>query len=1068
MADGGTYRFSIEPQVRLDQASGQIAKLQQQLEKLSMPKSLGAELKKELGNLSDLMSKYKDQLKQGISSKADSKALDQTRKQVEQTYQGIINKIDELNNHDIILKADASALKDLEKQITSLKERIQKEFAEALSGDNTKLSGLSGATRSTQLKGMVGQAQTALEKGNLKAYEKAIDSIRVKINDLAETSQKKLGKALTGTEFANGEAALKAIGKELDQMKTNADKAYNAVKPLQDELNSKEITFGEELENALERGEQATQELNGGLNKTKQNLDSVDDSVINTQNSFEKLEKTTRTLESQVESYFGLNAIFRTVANMAREAMNTVKELDAAMTETAVVTNFSVGDMWNMLPKYTAEANALGSSIKDVYEATTLYYQQGLNTTQSMGLAVETLKMARIAGMDAKDATDAMTAALRGFNLELNQASAQRINDVYSELAAITASDTQEISTAMEKVASLAHNAGMEVETTSAFLAQMIETTREAPENLGTALKTVVARFQEMKQDPTKLIDSEGVMLDANKVDKALKSIGVNLLNTNGEFRKLDDVFLEIASKWDTLSMGQQRYIATMAAGSRQQSRFIAMMSNYSRTMELVDAAYDASGASQRQFEKTLESMEAKLNKLKNAWDQFTMGLMNNEILKFAVDAGTEFFTVINDIIDAISKIPPKPFEGITKSLITLIATFGGLNAASKILHSGLNAGVKWFKGNSDQGFITHIIGSAKTTTASRESGIKDGSAYVAAYKQQVSKLPDALQGALLTRKGVIPTNNLVDKEALIKDMNMVLEQAGTDPRIRAGFANAINNGDFNLENINRMLPDTAQLKVSDYIPQLEGLETASGKFTLSIVNAGSAMQAFGSILQGTPLAPFGIVVSKLGTAFFGLSKILTVTKGQILANGVAAETSAVGFSALGIKLKALGTAIKTFGIALKGLIVANPIILAIAAAVAAVGIVVGLVIKDVTKYDRQLKDSKEVATQAADAYDALKQSMTDLDNAINNLNENKNSFDGLVAGTDAFNEKLIENNKLVTDLLDKYDILGSYINTSETGIMTIDEEGIKAVRKEQQKLNEDFYNSQRKAAEQF
>ena len=41
-----TYRFSIEPQVRLDQATGQIAKLQQQLDKLSMPKTLGTELKK--------------------------------------------------------------------------------------------------------------------------------------------------------------------------------------------------------------------------------------------------------------------------------------------------------------------------------------------------------------------------------------------------------------------------------------------------------------------------------------------------------------------------------------------------------------------------------------------------------------------------------------------------------------------------------------------------------------------------------------------------------------------------------------------------------------------------------------------------------------------------------------------------------------------------------------------------------------------------------------------------------------------------------------------------------------
>lgn len=91
--------------------------------------------------------------------------------------------------------------------------------------------------------------------------------------------------------------------------------------------------------------------------------------------------------------------------------------------------------------------------------------------------------MARIAGMNAADATDAMTAALHGFNMELNEGSAKRINDVYSKLAAVTASDTQEISTAMTKTAALAHNAGMDVETTSAYLAKAIEATREAPKH---------------------------------------------------------------------------------------------------------------------------------------------------------------------------------------------------------------------------------------------------------------------------------------------------------------------------------------------------------------------------------------------------------------------------------------------------------------------------------------------------------------------------------------------------------------------------------------------------------
>jgi TP901 family phage tail tape measure protein len=63
-----------------------------------------------------------------------------------------------------------------------------------------------------------------------------------------------------------------------------------------------------------------------------------------------------------------------------------------------------------------------------------------------------------------------MTAALRGFNMELNEASATRINDVYSELAAITAADTNEIATAMTKTASIASNANMEFETTAALL----------------------------------------------------------------------------------------------------------------------------------------------------------------------------------------------------------------------------------------------------------------------------------------------------------------------------------------------------------------------------------------------------------------------------------------------------------------------------------------------------------------------------------------------------------------------------------------------------------------------
>jgi TP901 family phage tail tape measure protein len=333
-----------------------------------------------------------------------------------------------------------------------------------------------------------------------------------------------------------------------------------------------------------------------------------------------------------------------------RNAISTIKELDAVMTEMAVVTDLSVGDYWKQLPEHTTQANELGVAISEVYKAETLYYQQGLKTNEVTAMSAETLKMARIAGLSAEDATNKMTAALRGFNMELNETSAQKVADVYSELAAITASDVDEISSAMTKTASIASSAGMEFETTAAFLSQIIETTRESAETAGTAMKTVIARFQELKKDPAEIGEVDGEIVDANAIETALRSVGVSLRDTSGQFRDLDDVFLELSSKWDGLDTNTQRYIATIAAGSRQQSRFIAMMSDYGRTQELVTAANNSAGASNEQFEKTLESLESKLAKLKNAWDSFTMGIMNSEVIKVGVDLLTKLLETLNNI----------------------------------------------------------------------------------------------------------------------------------------------------------------------------------------------------------------------------------------------------------------------------------------------------------------------------------------------------------------------------------------------------------------------------------
>lgn len=475
-------------------------------------------------------------------------------------------------------------------------------------------------------------------------------------------------------QIEEAEQALKDAQAAANQLKQNLDnvtasefsRAFDEAKKKLEGMSGidlSKITNIDDLNNLLQRfTNEGIQGLEDGLRKAGIEIRDLGNANVEVSG---KVRSATADFEAQNRAIEDVNGIknrilqFFSLTNgvmLARrvltQATESIKELDAAMTETATVTDFSVGDMWEALPQYTQTANELGATTLGAYETMTLFYQQGLNTNEVFEIGTETMKMARIAGLDYAEATDLMTAALRGFNMELNETSAARINDVYSELAAITAADTEEIATAMTKTASIADSANMEFETTAALLSQIIETTREPAETAGTAMKTIIARFTEMKKATSDLINIDGEEVSVNKVETALKSAGVALRDVNGEFRDLDDVFLELSSRWNSLDKMTQRYVATMAAGSRQQSRFIAMMQNYDRTLELVDAAYDSAGASAQQFAKTQDSFEAKTNKLNNAWNEYLLSLANSDMVKGFITVLTELLNILNDLTE--------------------------------------------------------------------------------------------------------------------------------------------------------------------------------------------------------------------------------------------------------------------------------------------------------------------------------------------------------------------------------------------------------------------------------
>ena len=571
-------------------------------------------------------------------------------------------------------------IEEIGKSFTELRDKIREAGGDSLA---RSFSQLIGPSTQQKLKGQVDEIKANIQS-LLPAFQQVSNSlsqgqIKEKFDQMVSAiSQGDIG-ALSNYMNTLGDSIAKvqkqiqaggtdtsALQKELETLKsvqTAIESAFGAnsqqqiseisrkLKEFRESLNDKQKALFDQLATSMQRlgenGQRTGEQIKGANKELRESVSAA-----------EKSKKELEAVISQFARFTTLAGIMDIFRNSIRAAFGAVKELDEAMNSIAVVTDMTTQDLWNQIDVYTQMANATGSTIAGAYQVAQLYYQQGLSTNDVMTATTETLKLARVAAIDYASATDYMTSAVKGFGLSYQDLS--HIMDVYSNLAAKTAADTEEISIAMSKVASIAHSTGMELETTAGFLTQIIATTREAPETAGTSLKTVIARFAEVKKLVSQGVDTgtdeEGAEIDVNKIETALRLAGVALRDSQGQMRDLDDVFIELSSHWAELDTLTQRYIATQAAGSRQQSRFLAMISDYDSLMETLGYGLDAAGANNEQFGKTLDSLESKLNGLSNAWTEFTTGIANQNVIKGAVDILTGLINAVNNLTGALGE----------------------------------------------------------------------------------------------------------------------------------------------------------------------------------------------------------------------------------------------------------------------------------------------------------------------------------------------------------------------------------------------------------------------------
>lgn len=337
------------------------------------------------------------------------------------------------------------------------------------------------------------------------------------------------------------------------------------------------------------------------------------------------------------------------------------QDLNESLNNIRIVTGQNTDQMAKFAKQANAAAKALSTTTTEYTDAALIYYQQGLNDEQVKERTDITIKMANVARESAETVSDQMTAVWNNF-YDGSQ-SLEHYADAMVRLGADTASSTDEIAGGLEKFAAVADTIGLSFDNAAAALATITATTRQSEDVVGTALKTIFARIQGLKLGETL---EDGTTL--NQYSQALEKVGINIKDSNGELKDMDNIIEEMGNKWGTIDKDQQVALAQQVAGIRQYTQLIALMDNFDYYKENLERAQNADGSLQKQADIYAESWEAARDRVTASLETIYNQLLDDKAFIQLTNVFSKLLNVISQLIKTLGGLP---------GILSIIGTIG-------------------------------------------------------------------------------------------------------------------------------------------------------------------------------------------------------------------------------------------------------------------------------------------------------------------------------------------------------------------------------------------------------
>lgn len=453
------------------------------------------------------------------------------------------------------------------------------------------------------------------------------------------------------------------------------------------------------------------------------------------------------------------SSIMNTFTSSVQGAFTYVESLEKSLTNIRIVTGDSQEKMEQFADSANRAAQELGRSTMDYSKAALTFYQQGLGEEDVQARTEAVLKAQNITGAGSQMA-DYLTAVWNGYKVANEQA--QVYVDKLAAVADSSASDMSQLAIAMSKVASTANTMGVDVDQLNAQLATVVATTRQAPEAVGTAFKTIYTRLNDIKTG------ADGAQVSLGNYSGKMAELGFNVLDATGHLRDTGQVMQEIGARWEDLTREQQVYLATTMGGQRQVNQLMALFDNWTTYSELLNTSLESEGTLAQKNSVYLESLGAKMEQLGAAGERVKASLIDSESFGNVIELLTTGTNLLGSFIEAIG--------GGGTALLGL----GGIitQVFSGVLSKEINNAIINYQ-NMKSNIEQVQIEIQKTQEFAQSQGFSNG-----AIQQMISEKQKIQQlYAVMSEQEKQEYNNIVNSIGATKEQIIVLQEKVTKAR---------------------------------------------------------------------------------------------------------------------------------------------------------------------------------------------------------------------------------------------------------------------------------------------